>query len=45
MRTIEVNVLSKKSINDAIKELKDYQKEIEKKKNKFVLIGTSLPHR
>jgi hypothetical protein len=32
MRTIEVNVLSKKSINDAIKELKDYQKEIEKKR-------------
>ena len=38
MRTIEVNVLSKKSINDAIKELKDYQKEIENKKNKFVRV-------
>lgn len=31
-RTIEVNVLSKKSINSAIKELREYAKEIENQK-------------
>lgn len=36
MRTIDVNVLSRKSIDNAIKELKEYQKEMDRKRSKFV---------
>lgn len=47
MRTIEVNVLSKKSINKAIKELREYQKEIRNEKlHKFMdVLGDKMADR